>query len=347
MAHRHEATPRARRALPARLPPGARRVRRTAAPRAVAVLGGRGRGSGGRGPPDAAVRRWRGRVGRLPEAHRPDDGSHLPRDGERPGARTGRTRRPDAGAGGRHHLRPLVAVQKERATVARLASADAAEGSRLDIRRADGEPLTATLDVRLVPGKTTAVELECVDGEVYVHVDGEEIVHLDEARSIDDIRDLEDFEQELRLTAAGGAVVVRDLRIERDVYYRRGTCRALAQRNRRVRARGALLHARRQHGPLERQPGLEPGRRRARGRHGDLVRGERNRQLAAHRRRRLPHVVDREGIERRWRARRTRSPSRPTPATRPSSTANLVVGRAFFIFWPVCPGFPGRAGFIH
>jgi hypothetical protein len=28
-------------------------------------------------------------------------------------------------------------------------------------------------------------------------------------------------------------------------------------------------------------------------------------------------------------------------------TRDQVVGRAFCVFWPLLPGFPGRLGFIH
>jgi hypothetical protein len=56
-------------------------------------------------------------------------------------------------------------------------------------------------------------------------------------------------------------------------------------------------------------------------------------------------VIDREGIERRWL--RENEDHRPPYRDTPFVDRDLVVGRAFFIFWPVFPGFPGRAGFIH
>jgi hypothetical protein len=55
--------------------------------------------------------------------------------------------------------------------------------------------------------------------------------------------------------------------------------------------------------------------------------------------------VDVEGVERWWLLEDEVGP--PTYASTPFVHRDLVVGRAFFVFWPLLPGFPGRLQLIH
>jgi signal peptidase I len=235
---------------------------------------------------------------------------------------------------------------EDQAAVVRLAPPGAATGGHVSTWNADGMELVKPLDVRLAPGRAAKLELECVDGEVYVHLDGEEIAHLDEARSIEDIRDIQDYMQELKLTAEGGAVFVGDVRIERDVYYRAKEMYELSSGGTGVR--------------------VPEGHYFMLGDNTDSSSDSRAWKLAgvvledgtefwyeANSSDNAPrtrddgylHVLDQQGIERRWL--REEEDHRPPYRDMPFVDRDLVVGRAFFIFWPVFPGFPGRAGFIH
>ncbi len=52
-----------------------------------------------------------------------------------------------------------------------------------------------------------------MDGHVYAHVDGEELVVIDRHLTFDDGRRLEDFDQRFEIEAAGGPVEITDLRV--------------------------------------------------------------------------------------------------------------------------------------
>ena len=57
-------------------------------------------------------------------------------------------------------------------------------------------------------------------------------------------------------------------------------------------------------------------------------------------------MVDHEGVERRWRDEDEADGGRSQPdIPSPFVPRELIVGRAFFVFWPF--HLPGRAGFIH
>jgi hypothetical protein len=57
--------------------------------------------------------------------------------------------------------------------------------------------------------------------------------------------------------------------------------------------------------------------------------------------------VDVDGVERWW-LREDEDPDGSERTTHePFVRRSMIVGRAFFIFWPVLPGFPGRLRFIH
>jgi hypothetical protein len=60
----------------------------------------------------------------------------------------------------------------------------------------------------------------------------------------------------------------------------------------------------------------------------------------------IRHVVDVEGVERWW-LKEDEVSAVPKSTSEPFVRRSLIVGRAFFIFWPVLPGFPGRLRFIH
>ena len=59
------------------------------------------------------------------------------------------------------------------------------------------------------------VELECADGRVHAHVDGEEVVEVDLRRRLDEVRALDDFTQTFEIEAAGGGLHIAHVRVDR------------------------------------------------------------------------------------------------------------------------------------
>ena len=235
---------------------------------------------------------------------------------------------------------------EDHAAVVRLAFPGMEDGSRASTWRADGEHLMVPLDARLAAGRTTHLELECVDGQVYVHVDGEEVAHLDENRSIDDLRDIQDYMQELTLKAEGGAVVVRDLRIERDVHYRAKEMYELSRG-------GTGVQVPEGHYFMLGDNTDSSSDSRAWKLAGVVLEDGSEIWYEANSNDNSPRtdddgylrVIDQEGVERRWQ--REDEDHRPPYRAVPFVDRDLIVGRAFYIFWPIFPDFPGRAGFIH
>ncbi len=219
--------------------------------------------------------------------------------------------------------------------------------------------------VRLVPGKSLDLEMECVDGEVIVTADGEEVARLPLARRIDEPQDYNHEGQRFTLRAAGGPMTVEGLRIGHDLWYTDDGMSALDRDKQGLEIPSDayfMLGDNTEHSSDSRKwmreclvlrdgrricwdgsksgSSVEPSTWRAgqEGRppadllaHGGTVR----------------HVVDVEGVERWW-LEEDEDPERAiAPVNVPFVRRSMVVGRAFFIFWPVLPGFPGRLRFIH
>jgi len=234
---------------------------------------------------------------------------------------------------------------EDRAAELRLAAPGDAEGSRLRVTRGEQEAIERALDVGLAPGRPARVELECVDGQVYVHVDGREVVHVDEERHLDELRGLGDFKQGFELEARGGAVRVEGLRADRDVHYGAKTKYALDDGGEGVFVPDGhyfMLGDNTDHSSDSRAWELT----------GVVLEDGKEIWFEANESDNRPtqgpdgllHVVDQDGIERRWS--RDAEDHRETKDM-PFVARHLIVGRAFFIFWPLLPDFPNRAGFIH
>ncbi|MFV1958728.1 MAG: signal peptidase I [Planctomycetota bacterium] len=249
---------------------------------------------------------------------------------------------PEAGAS--FELRWKTAEEHE--TVLRLAAEGDARGSSVRTRR-PGRSTQEALAARLVPGRPVEVELECVDGEVWLHLDGKVVARLDEERPIDEIRAFDDFTQQLEFTAEGGNLGVEAVRIDRDLYYADDGMYALTP------SENGLFVPESSYFMLGDNTYSSHDSRKWELTHvplrggGEIVYYNDPRDPPVRHPDGRTTVVDEDGIERTW------GPADLDPATRvyteraPLVDRRLVVGRAFLVFWPLFPHPPARAGFIH
>jgi hypothetical protein len=193
------------------------------------------------------------------------------------------------------------------------------------------------------------VELECVDGRAYTHLDGQEVAALDAEATLGEGRSLGDFEQRFTIEAEGGALEVEGLRVDRDLYYvpdddpRLGADRSGEW----VPADHLFMLGDNTEGSSDSRKWKLAAVRLADGTE-ILYESQDSENAPRTGPDGITRVVDREGVERRWPV-ADEDPSGRTRELRrePFVPRDLVVGRAFYVFWPLLPGFPGRAGFIH
>lgn len=224
-----------------------------------------------------------------------------------------------------------------------------AEGSEAFVRRGTELVRQKTLPVRLVPGKTHAVELEYVDGHLRARVDGVEHAILADGRTFADTHS-DSGGQTFQLEAEGGALSAHDLRIDRDLRYENDWDANPASE------RGGIDIPDEHYFMLGDNTSNSADSRRWRMvtvhmRGGGEVRHDYSDSpeylssddgsLS------LKRVVDAGGLTRTW-SEDDEDPelgSDTDPA--PFVHEDLIVGRAFLVFWPCWPDFPGRLGFIH
>ncbi len=207
----------------------------------------------------------------------------------------------------------------------------------------------AALDVVLEAGTSYDVVLEYVDGHLRAHVDGKELAVLADGRTFSDTLD-EAGDQRFTIEAEGHGLKVQDLAIARDLRYenswdanpsaeRRGidipdgryfmlgdnTSNSSDSRRWRmvtvhIRGGGTIRH---DHSDSPEY--LKSG-------NGDLS---------------LKRVTDADGIVRTWNENDEDTDKGSETNAAPFVDSDLIVGRAFLVFWPCWPKFPGRLGFIH
>jgi len=209
---------------------------------------------------------------------------------------------------------------------------------------------------RLEPGQALEVEMEYVDGDLRVWLAGSEVAVLPDDRGIDETDPFSHGEEGQRLSfeAEGGPLSVERVRIDRDIEYtndwalghpggregvempadsyfmlgdntgRSSDSRKWQMAYLRLRDGTVIAH--------DRDPGSDDASR---------VRYS----TPAGQTRTVGRVVDADGVSRRW----YRDEEVGAAQHEPYSFVHrdLIVGRAFFIFWPWAPRFPGRIGLIH
>ena len=229
------------------------------------------------------------------------------------------------------------------------------QNSHLRLERSGVVLSSHPVKARLTPNRKMELTLEYVDGEVHAAIDGEPVLStpIRDGRAIDDTQSsASGSAQQLRLSAIGHPVVFADLRLDRDLYYENSFSNPRFQREgveipddhyfmlgdntlsssdsrkwqlivQRLKDGTVIRHDRRDentHWPVTYEE--------------DGVTWKR--------------AADEYGVMRRWREEDEDPDHRMAPnEDAPFVPRDLIVGRAFLVFWPVTPDFPGRLHFTH
>jgi signal peptidase I len=231
-----------------------------------------------------------------------------------------------------------------------------ANASRAFVRRQETVVSERVLPRGLEPGRALDVEVEYVDGDLRVWLAGLEVAVLPDGRGIGETDPFSHGESSQRLSfeAEGLPLAVEEVRIDRDVehtndwalghpgraegvaiptdsYFMLGDNTGKSSDSRKWQM--ATIHLR--DGSVirhDRDPGNDDSSR---------VRYS----TPSGETRTVGRVVDADGVSRRWY--RDEEVGAPEQEVHPFVPRDLIVGRAFFIFWPWAPRFPGRIGLIH
>lgn len=219
-------------------------------------------------------------------------------------------------------------------------------GSHAELSR-DGRVLDhCPLDVSPGPKSSTSVTLEYVDGDFRVWIGDVERCVIADGRRIDEGTGRSG--QALSVRAVGSPWSVKDLRIDRDLYYEnRFSYRGDWQRDGLVIPEGAyfMLGDNTDHSSDSRKwrvrtvflrDGTEI-------RYDDGGSGHGPSWLDGG----MKQVVDVDGVTRTWHEDDEDPDRGGTAENAPFVWRELIVGRAFLVFWPLTPDFPGRLRFIH
>lgn len=216
------------------------------------------------------------------------------------------------------------------------------------------------LSLPLARDRATALEIEAVDGDLRLHWNGEEVAVVPDGRPFS--RPTSSPGQRLRFEAQGAPFAIEGLAIDRDIAYESEWAeRDIASEGLFVPAESYIVLGDNQ-GDVEPDPrGMSSGSYDSRKweeyaihlKDGTTIRYDRETKTSP-----VAHydaatgetwkrTIDIHGMDRRWRA-TDEDPDVPIDrAHRPFVQRNLFVGRAFVVFWPLWPQFPGRAGWVH
>lgn len=205
------------------------------------------------------------------------------------------------------------------------------------------------LPVQLTAGKAVRFELEAVDGDLRVHINDTEVLVRPDERTIDDTSSSN--VQQLRFDARGAALTVADLRIDRDLVYGNSW-------NYVDSAQDGVLIPDGHYFMLGDNTGSSSDSRKwsvhtVRLKDGTKIEHDSNpgpnnpmsREYDEERGCDLNGIRDIYGVRRKW----YEDDEVGGPAVRyaPFVVRDLIVGRAFLIFWPLFPDFPHRLRFIR
>ncbi|MDA1195215.1 MAG: signal peptidase I [Planctomycetota bacterium] len=221
------------------------------------------------------------------------------------------------------------------------------------IRRDDEVVQRIAIDARLRPGQPLDVEFEYVDGRLYVRVDDRDVAELEDGRRFHETREGAG-EQRFQFEAEGRPLAIRALRTDRDLRYENSWDGNAASRREGIdvpaqsyfmlgdhttnssdsrRWRLTTVHLTGGKKSIAYDAGTSP----------DYPRG----QDIAGRQRTRKQVVDADGLLQTWYEEDEDSELGHDYDAAPFVHRELIVGRAFVVFWPWSPTFPGRMGFIH
>lgn len=218
------------------------------------------------------------------------------------------------------------------------------------IRRGTETVARTPVDVTLEVGRTHAITMEYVDGRLYAYVDGVRRALLKDGRTFAETRD-DAGEQRFQLEAEGAPLEVLSLRIDRDLRFDNSWDANPAAR------RGGLTVPAESYFMLGDNTNNSHDSRRWRTVTQHLVDGRTIRYDYSKSPDYLDvdfdsattpkQVTDVDGLVRTW-FEEDEDPERGSETSAaPFVHRDLIVGRAFLVFWPWNPGFPGRIGFIH
>lgn len=209
------------------------------------------------------------------------------------------------------------------------------------------QDLTATLAAR----KRVDVDFEFVDGDLRITLDGEEVAVLDAQRIIDSSNGIRTGTQQLRLSARGHPLGIHGLAIYRDIWYEDDFSQSEWNREGVTIPEDAYFMLGDNSGSSSdsrkwklTQQKLEDGRVIS---YDSGVGSDSGYRSWREDDVRWTELIDHLGVTRRWSEDDELDRSHSVTRSAPFVWRDLILGRAFVVFWPLTPDFPGRLHWVH